>query len=51
MTCDRCNHYFSFWAIFCPFSLPNNTKNQNFNKMKNIPKDIIILHMCTKNNG
>ena len=20
MACDRCNCYFSFWAIFCPFS-------------------------------
>ena len=20
MTCDRCNFYFSFWGIFCPFT-------------------------------
>ena len=37
MVRDRCNCYFSFWAIFCPFN----------GKM---PGDIIILHMCTKNN-
>ena len=40
MACDRCNCYFSFWAIFCPF-----TKRQNFET----PGDIIILQMCTKN--
>ena len=28
MVCDKCNFYFSFWAIFCPFG----TKNQNFKK-------------------
>ena len=40
MACDRCNYYFSFWAIFCPFTPPpptNNPKNQNFEKMKNMP--------------
>ena len=39
MACDRCNCYFSFWAIFCPF-----TKSQNFET----PGDI-ILQMCSKN--
>ena len=33
VVCDRCNCYFSFWAIFCPFT----------------SGDIITLHMCTKN--
>ena len=28
---------------------PNSQKNQNFEKMKKTPEDIIILHMCTKN--
>ena len=28
---------------------PNSPKNQNFEKMKKLPEDIIILHMCTKN--
>ena len=32
MTCDRCNFYFSFWAIFCPFIPPNKPKNQKFFK-------------------
>ena len=27
----------------------NNPENQNFEKMKKIPGDIIILHMCTIN--
>ena len=41
--------------IFCHFGqffahLPlKNQKNQNFEKMKKLPEDIIILHKCTKN--
>ena len=46
MVCDRCN-YFSFWAISCPFT-PNCPKNQNFEKMKKTPGNIIILHKFTK---
>ena len=47
---DRCNFWFSFWASFCPFTLPlNNTKNLNFTKMKKIPGDFIILHLYNKN--
>ena len=40
---ERCNCYFSFWAIFCPFNplTPG--------KMKKTPGDIIILHQCAKN--
>ena len=33
---------------FLPFCLPNNPKNQNFEKLKKAPRDIIILHKCTK---
>ena len=33
---------------FLPF-YPPNPKNQNFEEMKKMPEDIIILHMCTKN--
>ena len=46
-----CN-YFSFWAIFCPFTSPNpfnSPKNQNFTKVKKVLGDIIIFHICTKN--
>ena len=32
-----------------PFYLPNNQENQNFEKMKKILIDIIILHTCTIN--
>ena len=41
--------------IFCQFGpffalLPRkNLKNQNFEKMKKKPQDIIILHKCTTN--
>ena len=49
MAHDRCNCYFSFWAIFCPFTLLTCPKNKNFKKMKKLPGDIIILHKCTKN--
>ena len=40
----RQTDFLSFWFIFCPF----NPKNQNFEKMKKIPRDI-ILHKCTIN--
>ena len=36
---------------FFPFYPPNNRKNQNFEKIKKIPGDIIILHKCTINNN
>ena len=56
MAHDRCNCYFSFWAIFCPFTPPpppypplTCPKNEIFKKMKKTPGDIIILHNCTKN--
>ena len=43
---DRIFCYFGqFFALLSP---PSNLKNQNFEKMKQIPADIIILHMCTK---
>ena len=45
MKCDRQN-FLSFWTIFLPFYSPNNLKNQNFKKLKKMPGDIIILHMC-----
>ena len=46
-------HYFTFWAIFCPFISPplppsNRLKNQNFKKSEKKLGDIIILRMCTK---
>ena len=36
---------------FLPFYSTNNPKNQNFEKMKKIAGDIIILLMCTKNHN
>ena len=36
---------------FLPFYPPNNPKNQNFEKLKKRPGDIIILHMCTINDN
>ena len=51
-------NFLLFWTIFCSFTPylplpppipPNNLKNQNFEKLKKTPQDIIILHMCTKN--
>ena len=44
MVHDRCNYY-SFWAIFCPFT----PKKWKFEKLKTTPGDIITLHKCTKN--
>ena len=44
--CDRQN-FLSFWLdCFLPFYSPNNSENQNFEKMKKKPDDIIILHVC-----
>ena len=49
MAHDRCNLYFSFGAIFCPFTPLTCPKNENFKKIKKTPGDMIILHKCTKN--
>ena len=49
MVHDRCNCYFSFWAIFCPFMPLAAQKIKILKKWKKTPGDIIILHMCTKN--
>ena len=48
MRCDRQN-FFVILDHFLPFYPPNNLKNQNFEKLKKIPGDIMILHKCTKN--
>ena len=47
---DRQN-LFSFWTIFALLEPPppKNPENQNFEKMKKPPGDIIILHKCTIN--
>ena len=37
-----------FGPFFAPFP-PNNPKNLNFGKIKNMSGDIIILHKCTIN--
>ena len=42
MECNR-QHFLSFWTVFCPFALPNNPENQNFEKLKKAPGAIIIL--------
>ena len=51
MARDRCNCYFSFWAIFCLFTplTAQKTKFLKKWKKKKMPGDIIILRMCTKN--
>ena len=38
-------HFGPFFALLSP----NNPKNQNFEKLKKTPGDIIILHKCSKN--
>ena len=48
MVSDRCNCYFSFWAIFCCFTPLTAKKIKILKKWKKGPRDIIILHMCTK---
>ena len=48
MECNR-QIFLSNWTVFCPFTPPNNSKNQNFEKLKKAPGAIIILNKCTKN--
>ena len=43
--------FFVILDHFLPFYPPNNLKNQNFEKMKKISGDIIILHMCSINDN
>ena len=45
----RQTKFFIILDHFLPFYSPNNLKNQNFEKMKIPPRDIITLHMCTIN--
>ena len=49
MARDRYDCYFSFWAIFCPFTPIIAQKIKISKKLKKIPGDIIILNKCTKN--
>ena len=44
-------NFFVILNCFLPFYPPNNTKNQNFEKMKKPPGDIIILHRCNINDN
>ena len=41
--------FFVIMGPFSPFDPPHNWKNQNFEKMKKTPGNIIILHSCTTN--
>ena len=54
MECDRQN-FLSFWTDFCPLPParppPMDPENQNFEKMKKTPGDIIILQICTINDN
>ena len=43
------HNFFVILDHFLHFYSPNNLKNQNFEKMKQPPRDIITLHMCTIN--
>ena len=43
--------FFVILDHFLPFYPPNNPKNQNFEKMKKPPGDIIILHRCNINDS
>ena len=42
------DNFFVFLGYFLALYLPN-PENQNFEKMKKTPEDIIILHMSTIN--
>ena len=44
-------NFLSFWAIFCTFVPLTTQKNQNVEKIKKLPGDIITLHTCTINDN
>ena len=44
----RQNNFFVVLDYISPFYPTDNPENQNFEKIKTNPGDIIILHMCTK---
>ena len=41
--------FFVIMGHFLPFKLRSNQENENFEKIKKTPGDIIILHLCTTN--
>ena len=45
------SHFGPFSALLTPPPPNNNPENQNFEKMKKSPEDIIILHKCTINDN
>ena len=45
---DRCNCYFSFWALFPPFTLLKLKKSKFSKNEKKTPGDIIILYVYQK---
>ena len=48
-TWSATDFFFVILDYFLPFYPPNNPENQNFEKLKKLLIDIIILHMCTIN--
>ena len=46
MAHDRCNCYFSFWAIFCPFTALTCLKNENFKKNEKQKMEISSFYTC-----
>ena len=44
-------NFLSILSHFLPFYPLTTEKNQNFEKMKKVSGDVIILHMCTENHN
>ena len=44
-------NFFVILVHFLPFHPHDNLENQNFEKLKKTPRDIIILHMYTINDN
>ena len=47
----RVSHFFVILGHFLTFYPLDNLENQNFEKLKKVPGDIVILHMCTISNN
>ena len=45
------NNCFSFWVIFCPFTLLTTQKMRTLEKLNNTPGGLTISHLCTTNDN
>ena len=47
--CSATDNVLSFWVIFCTFTPLLTLKIKIWKKCKKMPREIILVHMCTIN--